>query len=235
MDPGSGVHLPTSLTPNLLPAHTQCTVFTPATGNFADTANIAPTPSNAVNPKNHAEISKVRSLLATATSVVEDLKGDIVTRNCDNKTKVVANAIIVLFTLTEAIANAVVPWMEEQDDSESDSISVFARNTSHAPRINAPRPPHSSTAHCQDTQHSSALNNCLDSAERSAILFDANLGHLPTANRDNLTFALWSGVKTAAILKLNVRGKMLAAPSCWLMTLLACHKHGVSWHKIHTI
>ena len=67
-------------------------------------------------------------------------------------------------------------------------------------------PPHSSTAHCQDTQHSSALNNCLDSAERSAILFDANLGHLPTANRDNLTFALWSGVKTAAISKAEREG-----------------------------
>ena len=96
--------------PNLLPAHTQRTVFTPAAGNLADTDNIAPTPNNrTVTPHNHAGIPEVRSLLASATSVVEDLKGEMASKTFDNKTKMVANAIIVLFTLTEAIANAVVP------------------------------------------------------------------------------------------------------------------------------
>ena len=102
----------------------------------------------------------------------------------------VANAIIVLFTLTEAITNAVIPWMEEQDDSESDGTSVFTCNMTRDPCANVPCPPHSLTRHCQDAQHSIALNNCLKSAEKSTILFDANLGRLATANRDNLTFEL---------------------------------------------
>ena len=199
---------PLSLPPaNLLPAHTQRTLFTPAAGTLADTNNIAPATNNrAVTPHNHAGIPEVRSLLASATSVVEDLKGEMASKTFDNKTKMVANAIIVLFTLTEAIANAVVPLMEEQDDSNSDETLIFTSNTSRDPCANSSRPPHSSTAHCQDTQHSMALNNCLDSAERSAILFDCNLGRLPTANRDNLTFALWSGVKTAAISKAEREG-----------------------------
>ena len=195
--------------PNLLPANTQRTVFTPAAGTHADTItnNTATATNNrAASPHNHAGIPEVRSLLASATSVVEDLKGEMASKTFDNKTKMVANAIIVLFTLTEAIANAVVPWMEEQDDSDSDETSIFTSNASRDPCANSSRPPHSSTAHCQDTQHSIALNNCLDSAERSAILFDCNLGRLPTANRDNLTFALWSGVKTAAISKAEREG-----------------------------
>ena len=204
-------HPPLSLTLNLLPAHTQHTVFTPAAGNLANTAN---TDNRTVNLENNTEISKMRSLLASATSVVEDLKGEMSSKNFDSKTNMVANAIIVLFTLTEAIANAVVPWMERQDDSDGDSdsgsdsdgISVFAHNTSRTPQVNAPCSPLCSTAHCQDTQHSITLHNCLDSAERSAILFDANLGHQPTANRDNLTHALWSGVKSAAISKAEREG-----------------------------
>ena len=196
-------------TPNLLPVNTQRTVFSPAAGTHTDTnTNHTATTTNnrATSPHNHAGIPEVRSLLASATSVVEDLKGEMATKTFDNKTKMVANAIIVLFTLTEAIANAVVPWMEEQDDSDSDETSIFTSNTSRDPCANPSRPPHSSTAHCQDTQHNTALNNCLDSAEKSAILFDCNLGRLPTANRDNLTFALWSGVKTAAISKAEREG-----------------------------
>ena len=184
---------------NMLPAHTQHTVCTPAAGTLADTDNIAPASNNhAVTPHHQAGIPEVHSLLASATSVVEDLKGEMASKTFDNKTKMVANAIIVLFTLTEAIANAVVPLMEEQDDSNSDETSIFTSNTSRDPCANSSRPPHSSTAHCQDTQHSMALNNCLDSAKRSAILFDCNLGHLPTA--------LWSGVKTAAISKAEREG-----------------------------
>ena len=120
------------------------------------------------------------------------------TKKCDNKTNAIANAIVVLFTLTEAIANAVVPWMEEQDDSESDESSVFSCNPPGTPTPCTPCHP---TTHCYNAQHSSTLQDCLDLAERTAILFDANLGHTPTANRDNLTFALWSSVKTAAISK----------------------------------
>ena len=110
--------------------------------------------------------------------------GDITYIKCDTK--------------TNTIANAVIPWMEEQDDSESDESSVFSCNPPGTPTPCTPCHP---TTHCYNAQHSSTLQDCLDLAERTAILFDANLGHTPTANRDNLTFALWSGVKTAAISK----------------------------------
>ena len=130
--------------PNLLPANTQRTVFTPAAGTHADTItnNTATATNNrTASSHNHAGIPEVRSLLASATSVVEDLKGEMASKIFDNKTKMIANAIIVLFTLTEAIANAVVPLMEEQDDSDSDETSIFTSNTSRDPCTKSSRPP----------------------------------------------------------------------------------------------
>ena len=51
------------------------------------------------------------------------------------------------------------------------------------------------------------LRECLDNVDRTTIMFEANLGHTPTANRDNLLLAFGNGIKSAAISKAKQTAK----------------------------
>ena len=129
------------------------------------------------------DIASVKALLVDATKEAAELEKADMDGKLTQKQhcKVQTKTILTLFKLIETLVEkAVVPWAE----------------------AGGPRHPSGGSGDCgppQEPAKVKALREVLETADKTVIVFDANLGPASVANRTALAHNLTAGLRAAAI------------------------------------
>jgi hypothetical protein len=139
------------------------------------------------------EVEAVRALMVTAAKAAADLERFSAEADCDPRMKSMASVMLCLFSIMEVVVDkTIIPLVDEQANlvqkvTEMANIQkpvIIVENTTAAKR---------NTNQCDQT-----LRNELREADKTSVIFAANLGHMPTANRETLANALIGGIRAAA-------------------------------------
>ncbi len=134
-------------------------------------------------PKPLFDSESIKALMVTASSKVDTIKAKAENPNCDQETKDFANSILSMFDLLSAVVEkAIIPLANAPPPS-------WPRNCSNDPPPTAPKP----------TPGKKELTDALLIAERTCVIFDANLGEKPVSNKDRLAHAFSSTVRAKAV------------------------------------
>ena len=124
------------------------------------------------------DIPALKSLLLDASKEAAELakiEGD---QKANKQTKIVAKSALTTYKLIEMIVEkAIVPWAES--------------NNSRAPAFIQQSPP-------PIPEKTRNLKKALEQAEKTAIIFNSNLGPAPMGNRAALACSLTAGLRNAA-------------------------------------
>ena len=127
------------------------------------------------------DIPALKSLLLDASKEAAELakiEGD---QKANKQTKIVAKSALTTYKLIEMIVEkAIVPWAES--------------NNSRAPAFIQQSPP-------PIPEKTRNLKKALEQAEKTAIIFNSNLGPAPMGNRAALACSLTAGLRNAAVEK----------------------------------
>ena len=125
------------------------------------------------------DVSAIRALMVDAASKAAETETLMTEKGVNKSNKQLATSVIALFKLIEAVVEkAIIPMAE----------------TGNGPNAGAgaPCPP-------RIPKEVSELREALETAEKSAIVFNADLGPLPLANRAALSGNFTAGLRAAAI------------------------------------
>jgi hypothetical protein len=129
------------------------------------------------------DVSSVRALMVEAAAKVVETEGFMAEKGASKHDKSLAGSTIALFRLLEAVVEKAIIPMAENSSSLSSVMATCA-------------PP-------REDKATADLRNALEVADRTAIIFDADLGQQPLANRSTLASNLTAGLRSAAISKSN--------------------------------
>jgi len=130
-------------------------------------------------PALELDVSAIRGLLVSAASKVNKISPLLEDGKASKVNKSLAGSTIALFKLVEALVEkAIIPLTE-----------IPARNSDR---------PYAKAAEPAGTAE---LREALERAERTSIIFGADLGQVPVANRTTLASNLTNGLRTSAISK----------------------------------
>ena len=125
------------------------------------------------------DVSSVRALLVEAASKAAETEALAAKKGASEPTKTLAGSAIALFKLIEAVVEkAIIPLAEN-----SSSLSAVTATCSPPP----------------EDKGKAALRKALETAEKTAIVFNSNLGNMPIANRTTLSHNFTEGLRLAAI------------------------------------
>jgi len=131
------------------------------------------------------DLAGVKNLLVTAAEESRKLESILADDNTPPSVRVVADSAMAVYKLVEAIVEkAVVPMWKRQDFIPAAHAQTANEN---------PTPP--------VAEGERELRAALETADLESVVFDADLGPLPTFNRSKLSAAFSAGLKNTIIKK----------------------------------